>query len=225
MNIYAVKIEDISLIKIDRLSQSLDSQLRRNRIKSKIHKEDKIRSLIGDLLSEYALKKYFDLDIKNSVISLNKYGKPEIENSKNIHYNISHSSEYVVCAVSDVEIGIDIEKKREINCIDISSRYFSVEENGLIEGKTYKKSLDAFYKLWTLKESYIKCCGKGFSIPLHSFSLHTMALDEELAYGSYQFKSFEIKDSYHISVCQNGKKIKNYIDVIQQSELIEMFLK
>jgi 4'-phosphopantetheinyl transferase len=64
--------------------------------------------------------------IKKVKIKLNKFGKPMLENQE-IHFNISHSGGYVVCAVSDSPIGVDIEQTNP-NIKSISSRFLTKKE-------------------------------------------------------------------------------------------------
>ena len=44
--------------------------------------------------------------IANYKLRYNEYGKPYLE-SGGLFFNLSHSGEYVACAISDKEIGID----------------------------------------------------------------------------------------------------------------------
>ena len=53
--------------------------------------------------------KPFHLQERSVTIQTGEFGKPYISGD-NIHYNISHSGDYVVCAVSNHEIGVDIQK-------------------------------------------------------------------------------------------------------------------
>ena len=91
--------------------------------------------------------------------SFNEHGKPI---SDKVHFNISHSNDYVVIALADVDVGADIEmidRPYKQNMIDFIC---SEEEKPLI------KDNESFYKVWTSKESLIKCLGIGLSINLKS---------------------------------------------------------
>jgi 4'-phosphopantetheinyl transferase len=73
------------------------------------------------------LKRVLDIHkIKKIKIKLNKFGKPMLEN-QTIHFNLSHSGGYVVCAVSDSPIGVDIEQTNP-NIKSISSRFLTKKE-------------------------------------------------------------------------------------------------
>ena len=73
-------------------------------------------------------------------------GKPYC---RDLFFNISHSGDFVLLAVSDFEIGIDIEKIRDVD-LKISDRCF--------EEKVSTK--EEFFSMWTQKESIIKYLGK-----------------------------------------------------------------
>ena len=42
-------------------------------------------------------------------------GKPYLVNCPGVHFNISHSGGYAVCAVGSVPMGVDIEFRRELD--------------------------------------------------------------------------------------------------------------
>ena len=67
-------------------------------------------------------------------------------------------------AVSDSEIGVDIECKTDPGR-RVTERFFTEAE------KSYVRNDDDFRRIWTMKEAFIKCLGKGLSIPLRSFSV------------------------------------------------------
>ncbi len=134
------------------------------------HFEDSQRALIGNILSRYAICK--NLNIKNSDLTFdkNEYGKPFLLGQNDIHFNISHSGKWVVCAVSDYPVGIDVEVIKHTE-FDIAKRFFSKDEYKELQKQPDEQKQAYFYKLWTLKESYIKAVGKGLSIPLDSFTV------------------------------------------------------
>lgn len=68
-----------------------------------------------------------------------------------------------------------------------------------------------FCKIWTLKESYLKCIGKGLTIPLNSFSFE-LHKDEILLYkdnvriSDFFFMNKKIDNDHYLSVCVNADK-------------------
>lgn len=115
---------------------------------------DKKRSILGikllmNLLSEKSIN-YNDLRFTK-----NKDGKPIITNYS-LFYSTSHSDEYVICAISDTEIGIDIQSIQEIN-FKIMNSFFDKEE------KFYSNNNKNYTKVLSLKEAYGKCYGFGIN--------------------------------------------------------------
>ena len=102
---------------------------------------DQIRSLASSYLVN---------TLSKEPLLFNDMGKPFFENGP--HFNISHSGRYIVMAVSDKEIGVDIEESVEK---DMSSLVRIFNET---EAKMLKEHAD-FYYLWCAKESLIKCIG------------------------------------------------------------------
>jgi phosphopantetheinyl transferase len=80
-------------------------------------------------------------------IEKDENGKPFFPARPDIHFSLSHSKTHVLCAIADCPVGADIETIREISP-HLRDRVCAPEEN-----------LD-FFKLWTLKESFIKLRGK-----------------------------------------------------------------
>jgi 4'-phosphopantetheinyl transferase len=169
------------------------------------------------------------LKIKNTDIDLyyNEYGKPFLE-KYNLNFNISHSGNWVVCAVNEDHIGIDIEQIQPIDYIDIADNFFSSDESKDLNNKVESDRLAYFYDLWTLKESYVKAEGKGLSIPLHSF---TMAIDNECIkltniYPSerYFFKQYLIDNNYKLSVCAKNNKFPSNVIIQEIDELLDSFV-
>ena len=78
-------------------------------------------------------------------------GKPYFADKQGLFLSLSHSGEYAVCAVSDVPVGVDIQK-----CLDgkrnILKRIMCPGEEGA-----------DLFRLWTAKEACVKCTGAGLS--------------------------------------------------------------
>ena len=108
-------------------------------------------------------------NIPNPIFKTEKYEKPYISNYKDIHFNLSHSGNTVCCAISDKEIGCDVEFIDHEIDLDIAKNYFFNSEYENIM-KSDNPS-DEFFKYWVLKESYMKYTGLGFNLELNSFEI------------------------------------------------------
>ena len=95
----------------------------------------------------------------------NEFGKLYLSSHPDVFFNISHSGTKVICAVSDVECGIDIEDVNAPHDImKLSSRFLSTLESDAV--MMSENPNRAFCRLWTLRESYVKMRGRGFDIGL-----------------------------------------------------------
>ncbi|MCC7563885.1 MAG: 4'-phosphopantetheinyl transferase superfamily protein [Methanobacterium sp.] len=128
-----------------------------------IFQKDKKLSIGAELLLRYAL---IQLNIFNPVFGHDNYGKPFLMNHSHVYFNLSHSEEYVACAVSDSPVGVDIEQVHNID-LNIAQNYFFGSEYHHIQNSAHKQR--TFFELWVLKESYMKMTGLGFRLPLDEF--------------------------------------------------------
>ncbi|HAK58356.1 MAG TPA: hypothetical protein DCP06_05195 [Lachnospiraceae bacterium] len=91
-------------------------------------------------------------------ITVTDAGKPTVDG---LYFNISHTSHMVVGAVSDKEVGVDIEHIRSFDK-PLLKRAFTENERASAEEK---KTRDAYFtRLWTIKESVMKWYGLGLSL-------------------------------------------------------------
>lgn len=229
MKIYAVKISNIIEEKINSVLSLIDFD-KKNKILRLINKKDKIRTLIGEILIRNIIREELSIRNEQVIFSKNQYGKPYMKEYPQFNFNISHSGDFVVVAIDDKPIGIDIEEIKHIDYKEISERFFSVNEFNYIVNENSDIGLYNFYEIWTLKESYIKCCGKGLSIPLKSFSIY-IGQDETIKiiinnkYKKYVFKRFNVDSCYKMAVCALNKEIPNNITMIDPNSLIDNYLR
>ena len=141
---------------------------------------DQVRSLA----SSYLINK-----LSKEPLLFNDMGKPFFENGP--CFNISHSGQYIVMAVSNKDIGVDIEENKEKDMSPLI-RIFNEAE-----AKMIKEHAD-FYYLWCAKESLIKCIGSSINrikeIPALPFN-GVKAFNGK----HYYVKTF-IKDKHIISI-------------------------
>jgi 4'-phosphopantetheinyl transferase len=101
------------------------------------------------------------------------YGKPALGNEHTLRFNLSHSNEVALLAVTlDAELGVDVEHVRaDFASEDIARRYFSRAEVEVFNALPQEDRVAAFFRCWTRKEAYIKAVGKGFSQALDAFDV------------------------------------------------------
>lgn len=92
-------------------------------------------------------------------------GKPEIEGFP-LHFSLSHSGAYVLCAVSERQIGADIQQFRKTDLLRLTERFFTEQEYEMLRqcGTAEREAL--FFELWSRKEAYGKLTGEGVAAVL-----------------------------------------------------------
>lgn len=106
---------------------------------------------------------------ENTPIAKGKNGKPSLAEHPQIRYNLSHSDGIAACMVSDLECGIDCERIREYRP-NVMKRVFSEAEQLMVENACESEKNALFFRLWTLKEAYVKALGIGISFPMNTVS-------------------------------------------------------
>ncbi len=80
--------------------------------------------MIGELLVRTLTNKKLKIGNERIVWGKNHYGKPYLNGYPNYYFNISHSGEFVVCAISNNPVGIDIEQIKQIEYEEIAKSFF-----------------------------------------------------------------------------------------------------
>lgn len=112
-----------------------------------------------ELMAGYLLKEYLNVE-KEEQLVINENGKPALSVGKP-YFNLSHSGKYVVLAIADCEIGIDIEHIMACHEAIVKKVYSPrmQEELSELSGKERDKK---FSQLWTEFEARLKLKGIGF---------------------------------------------------------------
>lgn len=227
IKVYAVHIEYTLDGMLFKRLMSFLSEDKRERIKKFRRIEDAQRALVADILIRYVICNSLDVRNKDIFFSRNEFGKPFLNNFEDFHFNISHAGEWVVCAVHNLPVGIDIEYIQPID-IDIAERFFSKLEYNDLLNIDISKRLEYFYDLWTLKESYIKLVGKGLSISLDSFSFTN--IEDNLIFKSQNepkkcyFKRFNIDVKYKMAVCSLADNFPSSVRILGLDEITAFFI-
>ena len=166
--------------------------------------KDKKLSAGAYLLLDKLLK---EENITNPILKTGKYGKAYISNYGNIYFNLSHSGKLVACAISDSEVGVDIEYNDSKIDLNIAKHYFyNSEYESIINSQN---SSEEFFKFWVLKESYMKYTGLGFNLPLDKFEIiinNDIKLKNDK--NNLKFSLFDV-DEYKMAICSKYS-VKEY---------------
>ncbi len=180
LEIYLYKLETKYLE--ENREQLLTSLCQWRREKAEKIKNPKVQlvSIAAGLLIQKVFSERLSIDKDAISVVLGDQGKPmflfppdrneKCEKEHSFHFNLSHSGDYIALAVSDANVGIDIECKEDKG-LRVAKRCFTESEYAYIMAEKEELRMQAFRDIWTMKESFLKFTGTGISVPLHSFSI------------------------------------------------------
>lgn len=133
-----------------------------------------------------------NLNVASDSIAIckNKFGKPYLRDYPGIFYNTSHTKGALVCALSNKPVGVDIEKVKSFDC-RIARRFFTQQEQEYIFSDKINQN-EKFAEIWTMKEAYVKCVGKGMEEQFDSFNVL-----QKRGISSFPYRI------YYIAICTN----------------------
>ena len=108
----------------------------------------------------------------------------------------------MICSVSENPVGCDIEKIRSIKS-GFEKRFFTQNEVSYLDKFTDEAKLKQFFRLWTMKESYMKFTGDGMKLALNRFEFiieDSVKVFRDGSLTSCFIKEYEFLD-YCISIC------------------------
>lgn len=167
-----------------------------------------------------------------------EHGKP-MRKDRKACFNLSHSGKYILCVVSDSEVGCDIEKIREVKW-KIAKKFFSEKEYSFLEKTRSKEELEEnvfinismakelFTRFWVLRESYVKKTGEGLGTSLEGLDFSELCIlkGEERGKKGEEFLKenfFEMEyDGYRIAVCE-GRKDEPEVTVLKANFILDFF--
>lgn len=146
------------------------------------------------------------------ILITNDHDKPYFENL-NIHFNISHSNDFWVLAISDEQIGVDIEHIRPCFEDKIAERFFHQDEAIFLKDDPL-----AFFKIWSMKESYVKYHGWGIN---ENFSKFSVVSNNKLskAIDNINLHLIDLDDHYALTL---ATKSNDYQLIDMRINLIEL---
>ncbi|MGN1060757.1 MAG: 4'-phosphopantetheinyl transferase family protein [Candidatus Coproplasma sp.] len=152
-----IDVEKFSDAEFERACAALSLE-RLNKVQSLKFEKDRRLSAAAGYILEQALR---GEGVTNPQLVYNANGKPYLKEG-GVYFNLSHSGTVAVCAISDAEVGVDVQKIRPIDgglikkvCTEEEYAFVTADEEGVFE---------RFCRIWTVKESVMKCLGAGLSL-------------------------------------------------------------
>ncbi|MFT4600044.1 MAG: 4'-phosphopantetheinyl transferase [Arenicella sp.] len=152
------------------------------------------------------LSYYLGIDSDKVEVGRLSKGKPFSVDNPKLRFNMSNSGRRVVYAFSlDEEIGIDLERLREMADLDelIEKNYNTYERNYI--NKLPEKRQYRFFKFWTIKEAYLKAIGVGMRIPPEDLEFEVQngeyslqSIRGEMDTEDWIFKDFELENGEYV---------------------------
>lgn len=209
VKIYVIDVSYLPDPKEDKAIIGLLDKDRKEKILRFRQVKNRKQCLGAGLLLKECLKEY-NINIED--IRYGEHGKPEVEG---IYFNISHSDDMVVCAVSEMPVGCDIEKVREERS-SIAERFFTKNEVCYLNQCEENKRNQEFCRLWTIKESYMKMTGEGLSLALNQFEVEILDDNKVNIYRDGKICDCHINEydipGYKLAVCGKQKRFAHNIN-------------
>lgn len=141
---------------LDEALSQLSAQRREQALRFK-HEQGQRTCALAYLLLCEGLQKEYGITEK-PLFEYGEHGKPVLVGHPDIHFNLSHCREAVVCYVNDQPVGIDVEAVRDYK--ESLARHTMNDEEMTLISASDNPAL-AFTRLWTMKEAVQKLSGRG----------------------------------------------------------------
>ena len=206
-----------------RAAFSVASPDRRAKAERFLKAEDRERSIAAELLLRKALSDA-GTDLTEFRYAYGEHEKPALIDAPDFHFSISHSGNFVMVAAAYEEVGCDIERIGRAD-LRIAERFFSEPEKALLRGLPEEMKNAAFFRLWTLKEAFLKATGQGFSMPLDSFSIcfeedGRISVRETGIPEKYAVSELSAVPGYASAVCFRNETLSMNVKVVDIIEVL-----
>src|SRR3990167_2232998 len=202
------------LSEIAKLYQLLtpEEQTRANKFK---FDKDRQQCIIARAYLRIILSHYVAIPATKFRFTAAQQGKLYLENFPDLQFNVTHSNNIILYAVTYQEsIGIDVEDEtRVVEYYDLAKRFFAAHEAKALQTLTEDVLRQAFYKIWTKKEAFIKAVGEGLSFPLQDFEVNYLAAiketvkiykNENIAAANWIIENFQPIVNYQAAICRKN---------------------
>jgi len=226
VEVYAIHLlPDEEFLRISRQLLNYLPVLSRERFSRFSRGADVQRSLLGEMLARYLLAGRLNIRCEQIIFSVGANGKPVFPESGDLHFNISHSGQWAVCALASVPVGVDVERLRKVNA-GLAERFFSPEEVATLRDFPADMQAEKFIQLWTLKESFLKAIGRGLTRNLNSFSIRRQqgemfSISGDDSAHEFNLRLYNLAADHMLAACAATSDFNERVEIITVDQLLE----
>jgi 4'-phosphopantetheinyl transferase len=174
--------------------------------------KDRNRFIICRALLKLILAKQMDTNVSDLKIGTEVNKKPYLISDNQVKFNLSHTDDLAIIALSNKDVGIDLEyQKQDFDFKEVLTHVYSNEEiNTILKSENQRYT---FYKFWTRKEAIVKAIGTGINEHL----LMVPAID-----GHHKVDSFIIYGIKNVCVLSFDLEQNHIASIAIDSEKLEL---
>lgn len=177
-----------------------------------------VQSAIAYQMLAYGLKEEYGI-LEPIKIYRTSLGKPYLSAYSQIHFNLSHCSAGIACAIHKNSLGVDIE--RQLVYKDTLARRITHENEWVLLANSPDKDT-LLTRIWVAKESYLKYHGTGINQDMRKIDLSGCCKD----FFQWEHSSFQIwqESTYCMAVCEGGDSLLQWNLVVLKEDAMEHML-
>ncbi len=183
------------------------------------HDADRHHFVIGRSTRRTLLARRLDVDPATLVFVEGRHGKPQLGSHAGSapRFNSSHSGRWVLHALAEVEVGVDVEEIRpDFARLDDFLWVLAPEERAVVQAATPALRAAALATVWVRKEAYVKALGEGLSRSLPDIAIVADEHGPALAYDHnpgknetiWRFMDLEIDRAYKSCLAHAGPPLE-----------------
>lgn len=195
-----IVVTDFTKNKIGNDSSILISEDRIRRAQMLKSEEEVHKFISAERITMAAIAKFFALEHPQIVGAVGE--KPILQNRKDLSFSRSYASNLLALAMEEKgTIGVDAEEIKKADAM-VMKYFFTEKEKEYVEHAVDPDF--AFSLIWTRKESFIKCTGKGLQ---YGFHLLDTTPTQEKGGGQKMFANNDCVNGYAINSYQIGNTV------------------
>lgn len=171
-----------------------------------------VHALLGECLGRQGIEYRGE-----SQLGFGEHEKPYLMEFPDVHFNLSHARAICACLVSGFECGVDCENVRPYRP-RVTERCYTDTEKQAVEALSGTERDLMFFRLWTLKEAYVKAIGIGISYPMNEAEFWFEGKKLYSNINDCTFEQYIINGRYVLSVCKCGTSDEGFVKYINTEE-------